>query len=311
MKEDPESLLMTIKGEKLISRRTLNLIFGNTGTGKSSLTHAIISALIHREKYLPDLMLRNENKKETVVLWVDTELFDNEFVKAREKILSMAGRQIDDYCLLPLRLQSMSNSDDIESLRITVEGLTSGCDGRNLVVVVDTITDLVEDFNDVKQSQALKGELLAMIRNYGCTFICIMHEVNGKPIGHIGSALNRKSGSTIQICRSEDFITLKNTKNRNDKEHAVIRAEFGDGPYLRLAGSSGFQQTKSERSPGRPLKVRYDQLDPEIKQLIASNQAPTKGIIRIWSQKYQCREKTITNRIKLIQSEHLMVSRNT
>lgn len=304
MEENPESLMLSMNGERLISSGTINVIFGKTGTGKSSLTHAIVAALLHKNKYLPELMLKNEFKDDIIVLWLDTELFKNEFVRARNKMIRMAERNIDDYCLLPMRMQSILTSNRLDSLTEAVKWLTASCKEKHLVIVTDTVTDLIGNFNDVEQTEGITQHLLNIVEEYNCTFVCVMHETNNKAIGHLGSSLERKSSSTINIKRTKSSIRLENTKNRNGKETPSVQVEFGDGPYLRLVNSVDQLTNLAEGGKrGRPEKVSYAELDSVLSNEMISRSGKINGLIRALARKYNCSEQTIRNRIKVIQHQ--------
>jgi hypothetical protein len=306
MEEIPESLILTMKGEKLIAARTINLIFGKTGIGKSSLTHCIVAAMLQKNKYFADLDLRNELKEDIVVLWLDTELFQNEFVKAMNKMSRLAERQLNDCCLLPFRMQSIPTSQRLQLLIDTVDWLTSQAAGRHVVVMADTITDLIGKFNDVEQTDRITQRLLDMVEEFKCTLVCVMHESkDGKAMGHLGSSMQRKSSSIIHLIRDDKNGTLriKNTKNRNGKELASIYVELVDGPSLRLAERQGASYREQPAKIGRPETLPFREIDSDIRKLMTSTPNQLRSAIPGLAKKYGCTSETIRKRIKRILNE--------
>ena len=88
------------------------------------------------------------------------------------------------------------------------------------IIVIDGIADLQRDTNDLRESEALVGELMALSTVYNCHIICILHTNPGsdKARGHLGSSLQRKAETVLfvhrvgetsvvepQFCRNEPF----------------------------------------------------------------------------------------------------------
>ena len=76
------------------------------------------------------------------------------------------------------------------------------------------------DTNDLRESEALVGELMALSTQFNCHIICVLHTNpnSDKARGHVGSALQRKAETVIfvhkvgdcsvvepQFCRNEEF----------------------------------------------------------------------------------------------------------
>ena len=88
------------------------------------------------------------------------------------------------------------------------------------LVVIDGIADLQRNTNDLEESDALVGALMALSTKTNTHILCVLHTNPGsdKARGHLGSALQRKAESVIyvhrngacsvvepQFCRNEPF----------------------------------------------------------------------------------------------------------
>ena len=88
------------------------------------------------------------------------------------------------------------------------------------LVVIDGIADLQRNTNDLEESDALVGALMALSTKTNTHILCVLHTNPGsdKARGHLGSALQRKAESVLyvrkvgdasivepQFCRNEPF----------------------------------------------------------------------------------------------------------
>jgi hypothetical protein len=88
------------------------------------------------------------------------------------------------------------------------------------LVVIDGISDLMYNTNDIEESDRILGRLMALSTEYNCHILCVLHTNpnSDKARGHIGSALQRKAETVIfvhkvgecsvvepQFCRNEEF----------------------------------------------------------------------------------------------------------
>ena len=81
------------------------------------------------------------------------------------------------------------------------------------VVFLDGLIDVVGDFNDNKECQAIIYKCMATASHYGLSMWCLLHENPGstKMVGHAGSFLERKATDVL--------------KTKKDKESGVVQFE--------------------------------------------------------------------------------------
>lgn len=88
------------------------------------------------------------------------------------------------------------------------------------VIIVDGVADLVVDENDLKSSKELILFLMRISAQYKCAIITVIHSNYGseKPMGHLGSFLEKKAETQIQLTvnpSNTDIITAKCKRSRN------------------------------------------------------------------------------------------------
>jgi hypothetical protein len=88
------------------------------------------------------------------------------------------------------------------------------------LVIIDGIADLVSDVNNLEESNNVTQKIMAWTSIYNCHIITVIHSNNGsdKPTGHLGSFLEKKAETQIQLQRDENklgAITVSCKRSRN------------------------------------------------------------------------------------------------
>ena len=150
------------------------------------------------------------------VLWVDTEQSVLHVRKVSERIHRLAGIPEDRNCglLRTLTLREIEPKARAEMLYMAIELY------EPQLVVIDGISDLMYNTNDIEESDRVVGRLMALSTDYNCHIICVLHTNpnSDKARGHIGSTLQRKAETVLfvhkvgdcsivepQFCRNEEF----------------------------------------------------------------------------------------------------------
>lgn len=85
--------------------------------------------------------------------------------------------------------------------------------------VVDGIADLVSDVNDLEQSNMCVQKIMELSAKYNCHIVTVIHSNFGsdKPTGHLGSLLEKKCETQIQLERNtvnDGWITVSCKRSR-------------------------------------------------------------------------------------------------
>ena len=94
-------------------------------------------------------------------------------------------------------------------------------EGKDIgLVVIDGVADLVSDVNNLEESSAIVQKIMAWTTIYNCHIVTVIHSNNGsdKPTGHLGSFLEKKAETQIQLSRDENklgAITVSCKRSRN------------------------------------------------------------------------------------------------
>lgn len=88
------------------------------------------------------------------------------------------------------------------------------------LVCLDGVADMVADVNDLTSCNACTQKLMELSQRYNCHIICVIHNNFGtsKMTGHLGSALEKKSETIIELeanTVNKEWVTVKCKQSRN------------------------------------------------------------------------------------------------
>jgi RecA-family ATPase len=130
--------------------------------------------------------------------------------------MEMSGNKIENYHTYALRqLSAQDRIDFIEyCLYDKLEGKEVG------VVIIDGIADLCSDVNNIEESNLVVQKLMKWTKELHCHIITVIHSNFGtdKPTGHLGSALEKKAETQIQLelnTVNKELVTVSCKRSRN------------------------------------------------------------------------------------------------
>lgn len=173
------------------------------------------------------------------VLWVDTEQSPAHIQKVmfRINVLGRLPYNAPDNRLKMLHLREKSPKDRLTALSYGIAIYSPK------LVVVDGVSDLMNNTNNLEESEALVSELLNLSSVGNCHIMCVLHANpnSDKARGHLGSTLMRKAETVMfvhktgetsivepQHCRNEEFDRF--AFRIDEAENADLKGE----PYLGL-----------------------------------------------------------------------------
>ena len=248
--------LILIGGKAVCSAGNISAIVGEAKSKKTFLTTALIASAIAYPYPDSEAFENVSNDISLKVLWLDTEQGEAHVRKVIDRINRITGTNrtggVEDPRLRVFALREIDPKHRLDVLRDAL--YTFGPD----LVVIDGVADLQYDTNDLRESDALVGELMALSTNYNCHILCVLHTNPGtdKARGHVGSSLQRKAESVLyvhkvdktsivepQFCRNEPFERFAfqitpdglpelcslptETQSKEDEVVAVLRDHFG------------------------------------------------------------------------------------
>ena len=199
---------------------TLGNFSASTGKAKSKKTFnvsAIVAAALSQKEVLYYSAVLPEDRRK--ILYIDTEQSKYHCLKVMKRILRLAGLPTDKDCpnliFVSLREQSPKRRRNI------IDYLLSHTQSIGLVVI-DGIRDLMYDINNPTESTEIINLLMKWSSLYNLHIHTVLHLNKGddNTRGHIGTELNNKAETVLQITKSPTNPDISEVKAMHirDKE---------------------------------------------------------------------------------------------
>ena len=130
------------------------------------------------------------------------------------------GLNLDFYHTFALR--KIGYKDRIDFIQYYLDCMRE--EGKEIgLVVIDGIADLVSDANNLEESSAIVQKIMSWTSIYNCHIVTVIHSNVkgngiGSPTGHLGSFLEKKAETQIELERDENkfgCITVSCKRSRN------------------------------------------------------------------------------------------------
>lgn len=243
------------------SEGNISTVVGQAKSKKTFLCSAIAAGMLSAEGYLG---FRPQPGR---LLWIDTEQAQAHVQRVMTRVHRMAGfapRENHDR-FWTLALRELDPKVRAEVAFAAIEEL------RPRLAVIDGISDLQYDTNDLKESERIVTDLMRISSQLACHILCVLHTNpnSDKARGHTGSALQRKSESVLYVHRSGQASVVEPQFCRNepfDRFAFEIDDEgFPVGCELPAAGS--------EPAPEEPyLTILRDELGGAAERSVLTTQ---------------------------------------
>lgn len=303
--EEPPFLLQY--GQAILFLRTVNIIQGQNGSHKSRIVALMAAVILAGPSAVCETLGFTRRPGRYGVVYIDTERnLSSEYPAAIQRLKLWAGYQREQ---IPANLWHTSligitnRAERFEALTAYLEHVRTEAQGMHLIVVIDIITDCIEDFNDSRDSLQFVDMLNESINTYDVTFICVIHEnpSTNKARGHLGTEIINKGGTALQIGyikaagnTATDVLELRYVKRRHGRPGLTYHARY-DEATQQFAPAT--QTQVSEARAARQKVATADQL-PAALSAALSQPSTQQEVVAALCEKLQAGERTIRTRLK-------------
>lgn len=228
-----EDKIMTFQGRKILSIGNVCALVAPPGTGKSQVCEAAAASIVNPYVDTLGFKIQKVSSGDNGVLYIDTERSKNDCIRGFNRILNRVDVQTNKELLKKngdlegLTYRSFVEIADKKMRRVRIENYIRS--GGFRVLILDGITDLIRDTNDIGEAGDVVSWLISLANLYSIGVFVTIHDnpVNGqtKPRGHIGSELYRKVEGMLLLRRSMEDKDMRNLttdfnfgKVRNEKD---------------------------------------------------------------------------------------------
>ena len=198
--------ILSLKGQGFVTPGNLAVIVGQAKSGKSAILSAILAARMDGRTHLGI----KADCSTGAVIHFDTEQSRHDHWQLVCRAMRRA--EVDE---APDWLRSYSvavlSTDERRALLAAEIAQASAQHSGVSLVLVDGVADLLHDPNDQAEAIGLVDELNRMAGKYDCGVLTILHLNPGtqtsKSRGHLGSQLERKVESVLQLEKDDEAVT--------------------------------------------------------------------------------------------------------
>lgn len=219
--------IIKVKGTVIGTLGNFSASVGKPKSKKSFNVSAIAAAAITGREVLNYSVALPEGKKR--ILYVDTEQSRPHCLKVYKRILQLAGisEDAEDVGLDFLVLREFTPAQRREIVDKAIQR-------RNdySIVFIDGIRDLINDINSQCESNNIINDLMHWSSRYNLHIHTVLHlnKADDNTRGHIGTELNNKAETILQITKNAEFRNMSEVKAMHirDREFMPFSFEIGD-----------------------------------------------------------------------------------
>lgn len=204
----PPDYLLSMDGVGIIPRGGITAVTGKKKQGKSHFLAALASVLISGRPF--GKLERRTRGDIGHILWVDTEQSAFNIQELIGRVYKQAGiperSSSQAHGLTVLKLRPLEPSQRVEVLLQAIEAVNPS------IIIIDGLRDLINDFNDISESNAAVNMLLNVLDTRPeVNIITVLHENEGsdRMRGHLGSELGNKAQDIFQVSKENGIFKVK------------------------------------------------------------------------------------------------------
>ncbi len=185
----------------IFSRSDFVVIGGSAKTRKTFLTSAMIAGFLGADEALGF----ESPITKGICLLIDTEQSRPFVQRVARRIHRLCEWEIKNNSrLIVLVLRELSSPERVKALEQAMERFKPD------LCVIDGCVDLLDDFNDIRQSNEVKQLLLRLTSQYNCGLLTVIHEnkVGGALRGHLGSFMVQKAQTVLSVKSNGNHSTV-------------------------------------------------------------------------------------------------------
>ena len=248
--------ILKVQGSVIGTLGNFSASIGKAKSKKTFNVSAIVAAALKNGTVLRYVAELPEEKRK--ILYVDTEQSPYHCLKVMKRILRMAGLP-DDRDNEHLEFLALRKYTPEQRIRIVEQAIYNTPDIG--LVIIDGIRDMVYDINSPGESTRIISKLMQWTDDRQIHIHTILHQNKGdeNARGHIGTELNNKAETVLQITKSTQDGNISEVKAMHirDREFDPFAFRINDSALPEAVDGYVFKQPSQDR--GFPLAELTEQ----------------------------------------------------
>jgi len=214
-----ENIILSINEKNIGSAGNFVIISGLPKAGKSTFLNTFISSNFKKEEIFGIELITNDK-----IGYFDTESNQTDFYNNLKRIKYMAKIK-----LFPANFNAYNTRiDSTQTNKILIEAYILV--HKPKVVFIDGLLDLLDNYNDEKESRELIVWLKKITFEYNILIIGVVHtgKKDNHTLGHFGSMVDRYAQSVLEVIKDKEsgIFTLKSKYLRSANDFPDIHIMY-------------------------------------------------------------------------------------
>jgi hypothetical protein len=188
-------------------------IVGASKSKKTFLKSLITACYIGGNANLYSTDIVGHNVGDKWIIDIDTEQSEYHAQRVFRRVAEMVGVNPTNY--KPFSLRTLSANERLKF----IDWIFNQSQYKNNIglLIIDGVADLVNDVNNLEQSNEVAQKLLEWSGNANCHIVTVLHRNFGsaKPTGHLGSAVLKKAETVVFVEKDDDNVLVTSEYSRN------------------------------------------------------------------------------------------------
>lgn len=260
----PEPLISTPSGNMVLTRDAFIILKGKTGSGKSRLLCNLMKGLITGDDDIG--FVYNVLPSDSKILYVNTELGRGYLLERYKRMADVCGLPRNEFAerVKIVDLQPMAAKDRLQELWDWVKHVHPD------VVLIDQGADFVEDLNLFVSGSNTAEQFTSLQSVFSLAMIVVLHQNEeardaSKSTGSIGTALERKSFSSIVISAKGKYHEISSTKMRNGSPLPKMQVKYNDQTDMFIKTDEFKAEVKADKPKLKIDPTKYTKHLPCVK----------------------------------------------
>ena len=188
-------------------------IVGASKSKKTFLKSLFTACYIGGNSNFYSTNIKGHNVGKKWIIDIDTEQSEFHAQRVFRRVAEMVGENPINY--KPFALRTLSANERFKFIDWIFN--ESEYKGNIGLLIIDGVADLVNDVNNLEQSNEVSQKLLEWSGNENCHIITVLHRNFGsnKPTGHLGSAVLKKAETVVFVEKEDDAVLVTSEYSRN------------------------------------------------------------------------------------------------
>lgn len=175
------------------------------------------------------------HRDDRCIVHFDTEQGSFHAQRVFRRTLDMCG--LKDDCYKTYGLRALSHKERLNVIQVAIENTP------NLgLVIIDGIADLLSDVNNIEEANSVVQKVMSWTQEYNIHIITVIHTNfnSNKPTGHLGSAMEKKAETQIQLEKDNTNPNIINVLCKSSRGRSFDPFSFyvNDYGYPQLADAN-------------------------------------------------------------------------